>query len=99
MSFGRLEPHVRGCGAMAEPAMPRRLFTAFALTWMPVNAALLTFSCDRTRKEEAERKAHAITKMGLIVNSDASVVTGFTGITAHNDEVNAKWVFFNGTTT
>src|SRR5215472_14116641 len=37
--------------------------------------------------------------MGLIVNSDAGVVTGFTGITAHIDEVNAKSVLFNGTTT
>jgi hypothetical protein len=79
--------------------MPRMLFTAFALICLPANAAVLTFSCDGTMKEEAQRKAHAITKMGLIVNSDAGVVTGFTGITANIDEVNAKSVLFNGTTT
>jgi hypothetical protein len=78
--------------------MPRMLFTAFALICLPANAAVLTFSCDGTMKEEAQRKAHAITKMGLIVNSDAGVVTGFTGITAHIDEVNAKSLLFNGTT-
>jgi hypothetical protein len=79
--------------------MPRILFTAFALICLPANAAVLTFSCDGTMKEDAQRKAHAITKMGLIVNSDAGVVIGFTGITAHIDEVNAKSVLFNGTTT
>ncbi len=78
--------------------MPRILFTAFALICLPANAAVLTFSCDGTMKEEAQRKAHAITKMGLIVSSDAGVVTGFTGITAHIDEVNAKSVLFKGTT-
>jgi hypothetical protein len=88
-------------GWYISPTMPLcyRLFTAFALICLPANAAVLTFSCDGTMKEEAQRKAHAITKMGLIVNSDAGVVTGFTGITAHIDEVNAKSVLFNGTTT
>src|SRR5215813_6113115 len=75
------------------------LSSTVALICLPANAAVLTFSCDGTMKEEAQRKAHAITKMGLIVNSDAGVVTGFTGITAHIDEVNAKSVLFNGTTT
>jgi hypothetical protein len=70
--------------------MPRMLFTAFALICSPANAAVLTFSCDGTMKEEAQRKAHAITNMRLIVNSDAGVVIGFTGITARIDEVNAK---------
>jgi hypothetical protein len=81
--------------------MSPMLFLALALIWtlVPATAAVLTFSCDGTMKEEAQRKAHAITKMGLIVNSDAGVVTGFTGITAHIDEVNAKSVLFNGTTT
>ena len=36
--------------------------------------------------------------MELIVNFDAGVVTGFTGITARIDEVNAKSVLFKGTT-
>jgi hypothetical protein len=67
--------------------MRRMLFVACAMICLPATAAVLTFSCDGTMKEEAQRKAHAIT------------VTGFTGITAHIDEVNAKWVLFNGTTT
>ena len=36
--------------------------------------------------------------MGLIVNFDAGVVTGFTGITARIDEVSANSVSFRGTT-
>ena len=84
---------------MCVGAMRRMLLVACAMICLPANAAVLTFSCDGTMKEEAQRKAHAITKMGLIVNSDAGVVTGFTGITAHIDEVNAKSVSFNGTTT
>src|SRR5262245_59335407 len=84
---------------MCVGAMRRMLLVACAMICLPANAAVLTFSCDGTMKEEAQRKAHAITKMGLIVNSDAGVVTGFTGITAHIDEVNAKSVLFNGTTT
>jgi hypothetical protein len=35
----------------------------------------------------------------LIVNFDAGVVTGFTGITAHIEEVNTNPVSFKGTTT
>jgi hypothetical protein len=76
--------------------MRRMLLVACAMTCLPATAAVLTFSCDGIMKEEAQRKAHA--KMGLIVNSDAGVVTGFTGITARIDEVNAKSVLFNGTT-
>src|SRR5215813_60332 len=72
--------------------MRRMLLVACAMICLPATAAVLTFSCDGTMKEEAQRKAHAITKMGLIVNSDAGVVTGFTGITANIDEVNAKSV-------
>jgi len=75
------------------------LLVACAMICLPATAAVLTFSCDGTMKEEAQRKVHAITKLGLIVNSDAGVVTGFTGITAHIDKVNAKSVLFNGTTT
>jgi hypothetical protein len=84
---------------MCVGAMRRMLLVACAMICLPATAAVLTFSCNGTMKEEAQRKAHAITKMGLIVNSDAGVVTGFTGITAHIDEVNAKSVLFNGTTT
>jgi hypothetical protein len=50
------------------------------------------------KAEEEQAKPHAITKMGLIVNFDAGVVTGFTGITARIDEVNANSVLFEGTT-
>ena len=49
-------------------------------------------------KAEEQRKPYAIRKMELIVNFDAGVVTGFTGITARIDEVNAKSVLFKGTT-
>src|SRR4029077_13437331 len=45
-----------------------------------------------------QAKPHAITKMGLIVNFDAGVVTGFTEITARIDDINANSVVFNGTT-
>jgi hypothetical protein len=37
-------------------------------------------------KEQEQERPHTITKMGLIVNFDAGVVTGFTGITARIDE-------------
>src|SRR5262249_48051142 len=84
---------------MGVGAMRRMLLRACARICLPATAAVLTFWCDGTMKEEAQGKAHAITKMGLIVNSDAGVVTGFTGITAHIDEVNAKSVLFSGTTT
>ena len=36
--------------------------------------------------------------MGLIVNFDTGVVTGFTGIAARIDEVNANSISFKGTT-
>jgi hypothetical protein len=49
-------------------------------------------------KAEDQEKPHAITKMGLIVNFDAGVVTGFTGITARLEEVNPNSVSFKGTT-
>src|SRR6266581_4265547 len=63
------------------------------------NAAVLTLSCNGTMKEEEQRNPHAIKKMGLIVDFDAGVVTGFTGITARLDEVNANSVLFKETTT
>src|SRR5262249_13597871 len=71
------------------------------LIWaLPVKAEVLTLSCDGTIKADAEQaKPQAITKMGLIVNFDAGVVTGFTGITAGIDEVSATSVLFKGTTT
>jgi len=67
MSFGK----AGAIGAMGVGAMRRMLLVACAMICLPANAAVLTFSCDGTMKEEAQRKAHAITKMGLIVNSDA----------------------------
>ena len=51
------------------------------------------------KAEEEQAKPQPITKMGLIVNFDAGVVTGFTGITARIDEVSANSVLFKGTTT
>jgi hypothetical protein len=79
--------------------MPRMLFVALTLICLPVKAEVLTLSCDGTMNAEEQAKPHAITKMGLIVNFDAGVVTGFTGITARIDEVNANSVSFKGTTT
>src|SRR5262245_43436709 len=79
--------------------MSRILFIAFALIWAsPIEAEVLTLSCDGTMKAEEQAKPHAISKMGLTVNFDAGVVTGFTGITARIDEVNANSVSFRGTT-
>jgi hypothetical protein len=81
--------------------MSRMLLVALTLIWaFPVKAEVLTLSCDGTMKaDEEQAKPQAITKMGLIVNFDAGVVTGFTGITARIDEVNANSVSFKGTTT
>jgi hypothetical protein len=82
--------------------MPRMLFVVFAvICWaLPIKPEVLTLSCDGTLKaEEEQEKPHAITNMRLIVNFDAGVVTGFTGITARIDEVNADSVSFKGTTT
>jgi hypothetical protein len=82
--------------------MSRMVFVALVLVcWalLPAKAAVLTLSCDGTMKEEEQEKPHAITKMGLIVDFDARIVTGFTGITARIDEVNANSVSFKGTTT
>jgi hypothetical protein len=79
--------------------MSSMLFVALTLIWAsPVKAEVLTLSCDGTMKAEEQAKPHAITKMGLIVNFDAGVVTGFTGITARIDEVNANSVSFGGST-
>jgi hypothetical protein len=60
------------------------------LICLPAKAEVLSLSCDGTMKAEGEQaKPHAITKLGLIVNFDAGVVTGFTGITAVGDEERA----------
>jgi hypothetical protein len=82
--------------------MSRMRVVALALIWtlLPARAAVLTLSCDGTMKaEEEQEKPHAITNIGLIVNFDAGVVTGFTGIAARIDEVNANSVSFKGITT
>jgi hypothetical protein len=75
------------------------LFVTSMLIWtlLPAKAEVLTLSCDGTMKTEQEQP-HAITKMGLIVNFDARIVTGFTEITARIDEVDANSVSFGGTT-
>jgi len=80
--------------------MSRLLFVALALIQAsPVEAEVLTLSCAGTMKaEEEQAKPHALSKMGLTVNFDTGVVTGFTGITARINEVNANSVFFKGTT-
>jgi hypothetical protein len=84
-------------GAVAEHAMSRMLFVALTLICLPVKAEVLTLSCNGTMKAEDQEKPHPITKMGLVVNFDAGVVTGFTGITARLEEVNANSVSFKGT--
>jgi len=81
--------------------MARMLFAAFAMIcWalLPSKAEVLTLSCDGIMKEQEQERPHTITKMGLIVNFDAGVVTGFTGITARIDEFNADSISFKGTT-
>src|SRR5262247_98164 len=79
--------------------MSRMLFVALTLIGAsPVKAEVLTLSCDGTLKaQEEQAKPQAITKMGLFVNFDAGVVTGFTGITARIYEVNANSISFKGT--
>ena len=79
--------------------MSRMLFVTSTLIWalLPAKAEVLTLSCNGTMKTE-EGRPHAITKMGLMVNFDARIVTGFTGIIARIDEVNANSVLFKGTT-
>jgi hypothetical protein len=64
--------------------MSRMLFVALtSICWASPIKAEVTLSCSGTMKaEEEQAKPHAITKMGLIVNFDAGVVTGFTEITA-----------------
>jgi hypothetical protein len=83
--------------------MSRMPLVALALIcwpWLPATAAVLTLSCDGTLKSEEEQaKPQAIRKMGLIVNFDAGVVTGFTGISARIDEDQGNSVSFKGTTT
>jgi hypothetical protein len=81
--------------------MSRMLFVALTLVcWAsPIKAEVLTLSCSGIMKpEEEQAKPHAITKMELIVNVDAGVATGFTGIIARIDEINTISVLFNGTT-
>jgi hypothetical protein len=74
------------------------LFVALALiSALPVKAEVLAVSCDGTMNAEEQAKPHTITKMGLIVNFDAGVVNGFTGITARIDEVNVNSFSFKGT--
>ena len=75
--------------------MSRMLFVTSTLIWalLPAKAEVLTLSCDGTMKTEQEQP-HAITKMGLVVNFDARIVTGFTEITARIDEVNANSISF-----
>ena len=79
-------------------AMPRMLLVAFAMICLPAKAAVLTLSCDGTMKAEEQAKPHTISKMGLIVNFDVGVVTGFTEITARIDEINANSILFKGNT-
>jgi hypothetical protein len=64
---------------------------------LPAEAEVLTLSCNGTMNTEEVQ--HPISKMGLVVNFEAGVVTGFTGITARIDEVSANSISFSGTTT
>ena len=96
-----LTAHLMRAAIIGPIAMSRMLFVTLTLICaLSVKAEVLTLSCDGTMKaEEEQAKPQAITKMGLIVNFDAGVVTGFTGITARIDEVNANSIAFKGTTT
>jgi hypothetical protein len=87
-------------GLFSQP-LQRMFFAAFAvICWasLPAKAEVLTLSCYGIMKEQEQERPHTITNMGLIVNFDAGVVTGFTGITARIDEVNASSISFKGTT-
>src|SRR5262245_15933490 len=77
--------------------MLRFCCVVLALSALPAEAEVLTLSFNGTMN--TEEMQHPISKMGLVVNFEAGVVTGFIGITARIDEVNANSVLFNGTTT
>src|SRR5262245_29737114 len=100
MNFKIQRPLTFLFSSASAAAMSRMLFVPLTLIWaLPVKAEVLTLSCEGTMKAEGEQaKPQAISKMGLIVNFDAGVVTGFTGITGRIDEVNANQVAFKGTT-
>jgi hypothetical protein len=72
--------------------MLRFCCVVLALSALPAEAEVLTLSCNGTMN--TEEMQHPISKMGLVVNSDARIVTGFTGITARIDAVNANPVAF-----
>jgi len=78
--------------------MSRMVFVVLTLIWaLPVKAAVRTLSCNGTMKAEDQEEPHSITKMGLVVNFDAGVVTGFTGITARLEEFSDNSISFKGT--
>ena len=77
--------------------MLRFCFVVLALSALPAETEVLTLSCNGTMN--TEEMQHPISKMGLVVNFDARIVTGFTGITARIDEVSANSISFSGTTT
>jgi hypothetical protein len=77
--------------------MLRFCCVVLALSALPAEAEVLTLSCNGTMN--TEEMQHPISKMGLVVNFDAGVLTAFTGIIARIDEVNANSVSFSGTTT
>jgi hypothetical protein len=70
------------------------LLIVLAMAWalLPARAAVLTWSCDGARTSENTKEAVTI---GLVVNPEARVVTGF-GIVSAVDEINANSVSFHG---
>jgi hypothetical protein len=70
------------------------LLIVLAMAWalLPARAAVLTWSCDGTRTSENTKEAVTI---GLVVNPEARVVTGF-GIVSAVDKIDANSVSFHG---
>ena len=85
MNFKNRRPLTLLFSSASAAAMSRMLFVPLTLIWaLPVKAEVLTLSCEGTMKAEGEQaKPQAITKMGLIVNFDAGVVTGFKNYRTH----------------
>jgi len=62
-------------------------------------ATVITLSCDGTAKivgDDETGKPEPIKKMGLVVNLAEHTVSGFPGIVAHIDSVDATSILFSG---
>ena len=59
-------------------------------------ATVITLACDGTAKIVGAESGEPIKKMGLVVNLAEHTVSGFPGIVAHIDSVDATNILFSG---